>query len=210
MKFLYTQKEAIDKTLLKLSYEYKKLKLFCDLGCGRGEKALLFLEYNRKITGIDRQNYRAQEYEKIIFIEKNILSSGLSDNSFDIILSYDVIEHIEEPEKLLKEMHRLLTKDGILILSTPNKYRLLALPLLILGLRKFPYCLEPVNHKNDYPDYWHIREYSSKELINLVTTNNFQVIEHQKIFYGPTGGLGLRTFLKLPLFHNHILILKKA
>jgi len=127
-----------------------------------------------------------------------------------MILNFDVIEHIEEPEKLLKEIHRLLTKDGILILSTPNKYRLLAVPLLILGLRKFPYCLDPVNHKNDYPDYWHIREYSTKELINLVTTNDFKVIKHQKVFYGLTGRLGLRNFFGLPLFHNHILVLKKV
>jgi len=64
MKFLYTHEAAVRKTLQELSYEYRNLKNFCDIGCGRGEKAILFLGYNRKVTGIDRQDYKTQEFKK--------------------------------------------------------------------------------------------------------------------------------------------------
>ena len=42
------------------------------------------------------------------------------DNSFDIITAFDVIEHAAEPRKTFQEFFRLLKKDGILLIYTPN------------------------------------------------------------------------------------------
>ena len=43
----------------------------------------------------------------------------LDDNSFDLVLCYETVEHIYHYEKLLKELSRLVTKDGIIILTCP-------------------------------------------------------------------------------------------
>ena len=42
------------------------------------------------------------------------------DNSFDVVTFADVIEHLEQPERTLAEVYRVLTDDGTLLVSTPN------------------------------------------------------------------------------------------
>jgi len=42
------------------------------------------------------------------------------DNTFDVLCSFQVIEHLEKPEHFFKEANRVLKKDGLLIISTPN------------------------------------------------------------------------------------------
>lgn len=45
---------------------------------------------------------------------------GLRDSCVDIVTMWDVVEHLARPAKVLKEIHRVLSPKGILILSTPN------------------------------------------------------------------------------------------
>src|SRR3989338_2944979 len=119
MKIFYTHKEATDETLKELSNEYGSYKNFCDLGCGNGERTLLFDNFGRSVTGIDYQDYRIKQARKFKFLKRDIFKNKLKSELFDLILSFDVIEHLEEPDKLLLEIHRLIKKDGIIILSTP-------------------------------------------------------------------------------------------
>ena len=44
----------------------------------------------------------------------------LEDNSIDIIIAGEVIEHLIDPNKVISEFHRILKSDGILVISTPN------------------------------------------------------------------------------------------
>jgi 2-polyprenyl-3-methyl-5-hydroxy-6-metoxy-1,4-benzoquinol methylase len=39
---------------------------------------------------------------------------------FDVVLALDVIEHIENPDHMLCEIHRVIKKSGVLIVSSPN------------------------------------------------------------------------------------------
>lgn len=208
MKLLYTHTEAVDNTLKKISKDYKGLKHFCDLGCGSGYRTMLFNEYKRDVTGIDIRDYRFPENKKFSFIHGDIFKSKLPAKKFDMVFSYDVIEHLEKPELLLKEIHRILKPDGICVLSTPNRYRIVNAVLLLLGKRKYPYCIN-MKYVNDYPEYWHITEFSYAQLKKLLNENGFTIFKHHKIFYGLPGQLGLKGFFGLPLYHNHIMILKK-
>lgn len=125
-----------------------------------------------------------------------------------MVFSYDVIEHLEKPGDFMKENARLLKKGGICILSTPNRYRLTNAPLVWLGLRKYPYCINE-QYKDDYPNYWHLTEFSTQELYDLAQAYNFRIEKHHKIYYGLAGSIGLQSFFGFPFFHNHILVLKK-
>ena len=52
---------------------------------------------------------------------KNIFVNLLKNKEFDVIVSFEVIEHIADHSQYLKEIRRVLKDDGILIISTPNK-----------------------------------------------------------------------------------------
>lgn len=208
MKILHNHQESIYIILKQISTRYSHLKSFIDLGCGPGEKTIVFAEYDRSVTGIDKENYNTQHYKKFKFIKGDMLHTKFKNASFDMVYSYDVIEHLENPELLVKEMYRLISDKGIGIISTPNKYRLLNAPLVWSGIRKYPYCID-LRYKEKYPEYWHITEYSTGELNKIVEDHGLKIIEHYKIFYGFPQQDGLTTLFGLPFFHNHIVIIKK-
>lgn len=210
MKFLYSHKEAVDAVLKKISFTCRNLKKFCDLGCGSGHRTSLFNENGRTVVGLDYNDFRLPQYKNFIFKKEDIFNNSLKPDSFDIILNFDVIEHLVNPEKLLKEIHKILKKDGICVLSTPNKYRFFGALLIFFGLRKFPYCLNPKNiDSKDNPDYWHQKEYMASELKSLVEKNNFQVVKVFKVFYGITSSFGFLSLFNAPFCHNLIFVLRK-
>lgn len=51
----------------------------------------------------------------------DITKIDVADNSFDLIICYHVLEHIEEDNSAIKELHRILKKDGICLIQTPFK-----------------------------------------------------------------------------------------
>jgi len=68
---------------------------------------------------------------------------GLADNSFDFVVSFQVIEHIEDDEAYVREIHRVLKPGGKMMVTTPN---------ILMSLTRNP---------------WHVREYLTKELHDL-------------------------------------------
>ncbi len=70
--------------------------------------------------------------------------SGIADNSFDFVITFQVIEHIKNNQFFLQEIHRVLKPGGKLIVTTPNKK---------MSLTRNP---------------WHIREYMVPELKALL------------------------------------------
>jgi len=69
--------------------------------------------------------------------------SGLADNSFDTIVSFQVIEHIKSDKLFLQEIHRVLRPGGKAYITTPN---------INLTLTRNP---------------WHVREYTPEQLTDL-------------------------------------------
>lgn len=208
MGIICKHQEAVDSVLRSINNEYSGYNKFLDLGCGYGERTLIFKNGKREITGIDHINYHSKNYKDFIFFNRDFFDSGFGSESFDIVFSFDVIEHMEKPEKLLSEIHRLLRPGGVCILSTPNKHRILGAILILLGKRKFPYCLDERN-KEKYPEYWHIKEYTDKELRQIVSKNGFHIEKFYKVFYGLTGGYGFKFLFNLPFSHNFIIVIRK-
>lgn len=110
----FAKKFARDKTVL-------------EVGCGEGYGAGLLAEEARRIVGIDyspdaiEKAKAGQSSGKIEFLCREIdaLASERSEG-FDLICSFQVIEHIARPEKFLSKIQSLLKPGGIFILSTPN------------------------------------------------------------------------------------------
>lgn len=113
------------KILQKYINSSNALKVL-DIGCGEGTRlaGLIKNNKNKEGCGIDISKTAIQlaktNYPYLKFIKSDIEKIPFKDNSFDLIYSAYVLEHLDNPEKLLIEAKRLLKSNGTLILIAPN------------------------------------------------------------------------------------------
>ena len=119
-----------------------------EVGCGEGRGIDWLIPKVTSYSAIDKIapviEKLKQKYPGAKFIGGNIPPlSAYSDNSFDCIVSFQVIEHIQDDKMFLKEISRVLKPGGLAMITTPNR---------LLSLSRNP---------------WHIREYTATELTDL-------------------------------------------
>lgn len=96
-----------------------------DAGCGVGWGAALLLDAGaRSATGIDISSEaiadaRARE-PRASFAVGDLRALPLSDRRFDLITCFEAIEHVEDPQRALDELARMLAPGGVLLVSSPN------------------------------------------------------------------------------------------
>jgi SAM-dependent methyltransferase len=94
-----------------------------DVGCGIG-RHLAALGPKPLKVGVEislEALKRAQELSnEVLLIQADAYRLPFPSSSFDTALSIDVVEHLEHPSDLLREMFRILLPHGRLILQTPN------------------------------------------------------------------------------------------
>lgn len=127
--------------------KYNNCKLL-DIGCGWEAKLLKSIEnYIDYGVGIDFKPPKLKT-EKLETIE-SVLEKELTfeNESFDVVTMLAVLEHLSYPEDILKEIHRVLKKDGRLIITVPSK---IAKPILEFLAYKMHVIdrLEIEDHKN--------------------------------------------------------------
>ena len=107
--------------------DIKNLKIL-DVGCGGGIICEPLTRLGAKVTGIDfaPNNIKAAKIHskknklKINYIYKDIEKSEL-DEKFDIILMFEVLEHLDNWKKTIKKIKKNLNKNGRIIISTINR-----------------------------------------------------------------------------------------
>jgi SAM-dependent methyltransferase len=130
-----------------LSLDYIKGDVL-EVGCGEGRGVDLILPKAKSFTGIDKiqevVDSLKTKYPKGNFKQMVIPPfASLPDNHFDVVVSFQVIEHIKDDLGYLKEIYRVLKPGGKALITTPN---------IKLSLSRNP---------------WHIREYTANELSEL-------------------------------------------
>ncbi|MDD5038719.1 MAG: methyltransferase domain-containing protein [Dehalococcoidales bacterium] len=158
------------------TYEYAqylikkyRLKSVLDIGCGCGVKLKkLILPLCSDIIGVD-------EEETIAWCKQNQnFGRWFSDNlenpkldlgrTFDLIVSADVIEHLINPDNLLRLIKKFARKDTLIVLSTPER--------------------DIVRGKNDMgppKNPLHAREWNMHEMRLYVESEGFKIIKHIRI-----------------------------
>jgi len=92
-----------------------------DLGCGSGDYAQRLKESGFEVTASDMDVKRFNYHDTIEFKESHLdRPLPFGDQSFDHIIFLEVIEHIYNPDFVIREISRVLKPNGVLILSTPN------------------------------------------------------------------------------------------
>ncbi|WP_082359517.1 class I SAM-dependent methyltransferase [Bosea sp. AAP35] len=98
-----------------------------DVASGEGYGAALLAQVARKVVGVDLSQEAVAHAQKayassnLSFCRGTCLSLPIASNSVDVVISFETIEHIEEHELLFSEFKRVMRRDGILIISTPDK-----------------------------------------------------------------------------------------
>jgi ubiquinone/menaquinone biosynthesis C-methylase UbiE len=118
----------IDIIRYKFASKYVEDKIVLDIACGSGYGTILLSEHGaRKVIGLDIDFNTILELQKqyhnnnnnIEFINGSTYSIPFSDEYFDILVSIETLEHLENPDTFLNEARRVLKKGGIIIISTP-------------------------------------------------------------------------------------------
>ncbi len=147
-----TSDNPIHQRLLKAYYVAQDMVHgnLLEIGCGEGRGVELLASNVKLYTAVDKIEEVVTQlsltYPDANFIQANIPPLPFEDNSFDSIVSFQVIEHIKDDVTYLKEIHRILKPGGKALISTPN---------IKMTLSRNP---------------WHIREYTASELTDLCAT----------------------------------------
>lgn len=106
---------------------HPNIKTLLVVGCGSGvEAAILAEKLGAAVTGIDPQdNFDADARRVADLRVGDALALDFPDESFDFVYCYHALEHIDQPAVAIREMARVLKRDGGYWIGTPNRSRLL-------------------------------------------------------------------------------------
>ncbi len=108
-----------------------KNKIVLDVACGSGYGCYILSKYGKakRVIGIDISEnslqYAKEKYSlpNIIFKKDDAeILDSIKDKSIDIVVSFELIEHLKNQDKFLTQIKRVIKDKGIFIVSTPNKY----------------------------------------------------------------------------------------
>src|SRR5271165_1089594 len=141
-----------------------------EAGCGEGYGADLIAGVARRVTALDYDeatvaHVRAR-YPRVEVMHANLTELPLADHSVDVVVNFQVIEHLWDQPRFVRECARVLRPSGLLMVSTPNR------------ITFTPGSDTPINP-------FHTRELNARELIELLVGGGFRVIAMNGVFHGP-------------------------
>ena len=110
-------------------FQPKKGTKILDVGCGTGNFSMKLAEMGCEVVGVDVSEEMlklAEEKSKdnnmdIEFHKMDVYGLDFEDEEFDVVFSMAAFEFIKEPKKAYNEMHRVLKKNGNLLIGTINR-----------------------------------------------------------------------------------------
>jgi 2-polyprenyl-3-methyl-5-hydroxy-6-metoxy-1,4-benzoquinol methylase len=130
--YLPVHLENLEGTLAERRAHIAAMKVYCpmpahprllDVGCALG-----FMLHEAKLAGWEPEGIETSEFAARYAAQHTgcpvhagtLETAGLERESFDVVTLMDVIEHVAEPRKLIREIHQILRPGGILFIVTPN------------------------------------------------------------------------------------------
>jgi 2-polyprenyl-3-methyl-5-hydroxy-6-metoxy-1,4-benzoquinol methylase len=174
-----------------------------DVGAGEGSTSRLFSQ-NNFVVSLEPKTERIKKIsssDSISSLIADSLNLPIKSDSFDLIILQDVIEHLRLNKKLIRDLTSLLKKNGIIYLSTPNRFSIIniisdphwGMPFLSLFKRN--------QIKKYFLKYFRKSDYSRNDVAELLSLKRLHVLFGQyyslKIFtkfsvkYLINGGKGL-------------------
>ena len=147
-----------------------------DIGCGDGQHLIWLQDYqNIDLYGSDYNLLRLRRASKNVPSAKlllmDILDIPFDDNYFQIILCNHVLEHILDDQLAFKELSRILSYRGILILGIPNE-----------GSKWWQLAYDLESNLRKITD--HVHFYTADDIYKLIESANLRCLETKYIGYG--------------------------
>src|SRR6478609_11756715 len=141
-----------------------------EAGCGEGYGADLIAGEARRVIGLDYDesavaHVRAR-YPRVEMRHGNLAELPLADGEVDVVVNFQVIEHLWDQGQFVAECARVLRPGGVLLVSTPNR------------ITFSPGRDTPINP-------FHTRELNADELSRLLLDAGFASVSMSGVFHGP-------------------------
>ena len=148
-----------------------KGKKVLDIACGEGYGSALIAGVAKSVIGVDISEetvlHAKEKYKQdnLQFTTGSCSAIPIEDNSVDLIVSFETIEHHNQHTEMLEEFLRVLTPDGVVIISSPDKHEYSDVP--------------------EYSNSFHIKELYSDEFRQLMESYFKNVSTFgQRVLYG--------------------------
>lgn len=168
------QRVPMWKRRLKELIKHKKAGRLLDVGFGSGTFLKLAREEGFDVFGTEISEYACHYAKNILgidVIKGELEAARLPSKSFDLVTLWHCLEHLPNPKATLKEIHRILKKDGLLVVAVPNLHNYITRVLYILAKGK-KLKLFSMNAKELH--LWH---FSLCTLTQLLEKAGFKVIQ---------------------------------
>ena len=160
-----------------------KLKIL-DLGCGGGLVCEPLAKLGANVTGVDfvKQNIEAAKFHamknklKINYIHKDVNDIKLK-SSYDVIIAYEVLEHLKDWPDLIKKIKTLLKANGKLIISTINRNFFSKIIAIYFAEKILKWIPEDTHDYNKF--------IKPKELETVLQRENFKVNNFTGLVFNP-------------------------
>lgn len=169
----------LDRFIAKIRYSkiekyIPKNGTVCDIGCGQNADFLKKCSpYICTGYGFD---YKIQTHKtgNLILTNSRLLNgTNLPDNCCDVVFMIALLEHLDNPEAVISEAHRILKKDGLLVLTTPTRF---AKPILEF----MAFRLHIIN-RDEILEHKHY--YTCPEIFDLFQNNGFYHCKYKKFSF---------------------------
>lgn len=121
--------DKVEKECAFSLFDIKQGMRVLDIGCGTGNYSIELSDLGCEVTGIDvsddmlniaREKSRIKGYD-IDFYNMNVYDLEFEDEYFDAVFSMAAFEFVEDIERALEEIFRVIKKDGEILIGTINK-----------------------------------------------------------------------------------------
>jgi ubiquinone/menaquinone biosynthesis C-methylase UbiE len=125
--FIYSRDTIEHLHRYAVTFDFIKDKNVLDIASGEGYGSHLMSKVAATVSGVDIDSESVKnankKYKKdnLLFERGSVTQIPFNDDLFDVVVSFETIEHLEEHDTMISEIKRVLKKDGILIISTPDK-----------------------------------------------------------------------------------------
>jgi ubiquinone/menaquinone biosynthesis C-methylase UbiE len=158
-----------------------------DFGAGNGAQTLELVKQGCKIAAcdidqddLDTLSRHIQEHriEGVTPVRYDGTTLPFPDGHFDLVVSFAVLEHVQDEAKALSEIHRVLKQRGELLIAVPNKWWIFEthgarLPVLSWNRVPFFSWLPKALHSR----FANARIYRKKEIISKLKATGFEIVE---------------------------------